>query len=59
SHCCPNLPRNPYDKSEKTCMLSEYMEKYPRNPITVPREPFHPRNVYEVVQIPMEGISTT
>ncbi|NXJ82296.1 SAXO1 protein, partial [Trogon melanurus] len=59
SHRCPHLPTNPYDRSEKTCMLSEYMEKYPLYPITVPREPFDPRKAYEMVQIPMEGISTT
>ncbi|NWZ32374.1 SAXO1 protein, partial [Asarcornis scutulata] len=58
-HHCPHLPTRPYDKSEKTCVLSEYMEKYPLYPCTLPRDSFKPKNEYKMAQIPVEGISTT
>ncbi|NWI31694.1 SAXO1 protein, partial [Sula dactylatra] len=58
-HHCPHLLTRPYKKSEKTCMLSEYMERYPLYPITLPRGSFKPKEGYKMVQIPMEGISTT
>ncbi|XP_010203393.2 stabilizer of axonemal microtubules 1 [Colius striatus] len=40
-------------------MLSEYMERYPLYPITVPRGSFKSKDVYKMAQIAMEGISTT
>ncbi|KAM6187271.1 stabilizer of axonemal microtubules 1 isoform 2-T2 [Sarcoramphus papa] len=58
-HRCPHLPTRPYEKSEKTCKLSEYMEQYPLYPVTVPRGSFKPKEAYRMVQIPMEGVSTT
>ncbi|NXY68887.1 SAXO1 protein, partial [Glareola pratincola] len=58
-HRCPHLPTRPYERSEKPCMLSEYMEQYPIHPTTPPRDSFKPKEVYKMAQIPMEGISTT
>ncbi|OPJ84814.1 stabilizer of axonemal microtubules 1 [Patagioenas fasciata monilis] len=58
-HHCPHLPVRPYDQTEKPCMLSEYMEKYPLYPTTRPRSSFKPEQVYKMAEIPMEGISTT
>ncbi|NXW96632.1 SAXO1 protein, partial [Larus smithsonianus] len=58
-HRCPHLPTRPYERSEKPCMLSEYMEQYPIHPITPPRDSFKPKEVYKMARIPMEGISTT
>ncbi|XP_009953243.1 PREDICTED: protein FAM154A, partial [Leptosomus discolor] len=58
-HRCPHLPTRPYEKNEKSCMLSEYMERYPLHPIIVLRGSFKPKEAYKMVQIPMEGISTT
>ncbi|NXC42305.1 SAXO1 protein, partial [Penelope pileata] len=57
-HRCPHLPTRPYDKSEKPCMLSEYTEKYPLYPFTIPRDSFKPKAEYEMAKIPMEGITT-
>ncbi|NXU21719.1 SAXO1 protein, partial [Thalassarche chlororhynchos] len=58
-HHCPHLATRPYEKSEKPCMLSEYMERYPLYPIALPRGSFKPKELYKMAQIPMEGISTT
>ncbi|NXW57610.1 SAXO1 protein, partial [Eurystomus gularis] len=58
-HRCPHLPTRLYEKSEKPCMLSEYMEQYPLYPFTVPRGSFKPDEAYKTVQIPMERVSTT
>ncbi|NWX21128.1 SAXO1 protein, partial [Aegotheles bennettii] len=58
-HRCPHLPTRPYDKSKKPCMLSEYMDRYPLYPITLPRGSFKPKEVYKMGEIPVEGISTT
>ncbi|XP_059689991.1 stabilizer of axonemal microtubules 1 [Gavia stellata] len=58
-HHCPHLPSRPYERSEKPCMLSEYMERYPHYPTTLPRGSFKPNEAYKMAQIPMEGISTT
>ncbi|KAM6363744.1 stabilizer of axonemal microtubules 1 [Pluvialis apricaria] len=58
-HRCPHLPTRPYEKSEKPCMLSEYMERYPLHPIAPPRGSFKPTEAYKMAEIPMEGISTT
>ncbi|XP_054034770.1 stabilizer of axonemal microtubules 1 [Dryobates pubescens] len=58
-HHCLRLPNWPYEKSEKPCMVSEYMERYPHYPVTVPRDPFKPERAHMTMQIPMEGISTT
>ncbi|NXK54720.1 SAXO1 protein, partial [Chauna torquata] len=57
-HHCPHLPTRPYKKSEQPCVLSEYMEKYPLYPSTLPRDSFKPKEEYKMAQIPMEGIST-
>ncbi|NWR60280.1 SAXO1 protein, partial [Bucorvus abyssinicus] len=58
-HRCPHLPTRLCEDSEKPCMLSEYMEQYPLHSITVPGGSFKPKEAYKMVQIPMEGISTT
>ncbi|NXW50417.1 SAXO1 protein, partial [Nyctiprogne leucopyga] len=58
-HRCPHLPTRSYNKSEKPCMLSEYMERYPSYPITLPRGSFKPKNAQKIAQLCMEGISTT
>ncbi|NWZ57854.1 SAXO1 protein, partial [Haliaeetus albicilla] len=58
-HHCPHLPMRPYKKTEKPCMLSEYLKRYPLYSITVPRGSFKPKEAYKMAQIPMEGISTT
>ncbi|NWR75337.1 SAXO1 protein, partial [Centropus unirufus] len=58
-HRCPHLPTRPYEKSEKPCTLSEYMERYPLYPFTLPRGSFKPQKAYKMAEIPMEGISTT
>ncbi|NXT28284.1 SAXO1 protein, partial [Syrrhaptes paradoxus] len=58
-HRCPHQPTRPYEKSEKPCMLSEYMERYPLYPTTLPRGPFKKKEADKMAQIPMEGISTT
>ncbi|XP_009708096.1 PREDICTED: protein FAM154A [Cariama cristata] len=58
-HRCPHLPTRPYEKNGKPCMLSEYMERYPLYPNAVPRGSLKPKNVYQMAQIPMEGVSTT
>ncbi|NXJ63546.1 SAXO1 protein, partial [Rostratula benghalensis] len=58
-HRCPHLPTRPYAKSEKPCMLSEYMEQYPIHPTTLPRDSFKPKEKYKIPQVPMKGISTT
>ncbi|XP_008939946.1 PREDICTED: protein FAM154A-like, partial [Merops nubicus] len=58
-HRCPHLPTRPYESSEKPCMLSEYMDRYPLYPNTVPRDSFKPKEQRKMTQIPMEAISTT
>ncbi|XP_010138083.1 PREDICTED: protein FAM154A-like, partial [Buceros rhinoceros silvestris] len=58
-HRCPHLRTRLYEKSEKPCMLSEYMEQYPLYSITVPGGSFKPKKAYKMAQIPMEGTSTT
>ncbi|NXK03812.1 SAXO1 protein, partial [Herpetotheres cachinnans] len=58
-HHCSHLPTRLYEKSEKPCMLSEYMDQYPLYPITVPRGSFKPKEAYKMAQIPMGCISTT
>ncbi|NWX45838.1 SAXO1 protein, partial [Steatornis caripensis] len=59
-HRCQHLSTRPYDNKEKTCMLSEYKEKYPLHPITLPRGSFRPKEACQMEPIPpMEGISTT
>uniref|UniRef100_A0A8D0F262 Stabilizer of axonemal microtubules 1 n=1 Tax=Strix occidentalis caurina TaxID=311401 RepID=A0A8D0F262_STROC len=55
-HRCPQLPTRTYEKSEK--LLSEYMERYPLYPITALRGSFKPKEGYQMMQKPMEGIST-
>ncbi|NXN96400.1 SAXO1 protein, partial [Rhinopomastus cyanomelas] len=58
-HRCPHLPTKIYEKSEKPCVLSEYMKQYPLHSINIPRESFKPKVSYEMVKMPMEDISTT
>ncbi|XP_064295245.1 stabilizer of axonemal microtubules 1 [Phalacrocorax carbo] len=58
-HHCPHLLTRPYKKTEKPCMLSEYMERYPLYPITLPRGSFKPGEGYKTAHIPMEGNSAT
>ncbi|NXE27713.1 SAXO1 protein, partial [Ardeotis kori] len=58
-HRCPHLSIRPYEGSEKPCMLSEYMVKYPLHPFAVPRHSMKPKEAYKMLQLPMEGISTT
>ncbi|NXG63670.1 SAXO1 protein, partial [Hemiprocne comata] len=58
-HRCPHLLTRPYDKKEKPCLLSEYMERYPLYPITAPRGSFKPKEVGKMEDIAMEGISIT
>ncbi|NXS48827.1 SAXO1 protein, partial [Balaeniceps rex] len=58
-HWCPHLRTGPYEKSEKPCMLSEYMDRYPLYPTGLPRGSFKPKEEYKMAQITMEGISTT
>ncbi|NXJ15231.1 SAXO1 protein, partial [Odontophorus gujanensis] len=58
-HRCPHLLTRPYEQSEKPCALSEYMQKYPLHPGTLPRESFKPKADYKMAEIPMEGTSVT
>ncbi|NXL51381.1 SAXO1 protein, partial [Podilymbus podiceps] len=58
-HRCPHLLTEPYEKSEKPGMLSEYKEQYPLYPITPVRDSFKPQEAHKMAQIPMEGVSTT
>lgn len=59
-HRCPHLPTKIYEKTEKPCFFSEYTEKYSQNyHCFVPRESFKPKEEYQKVPIPMEGLTTT
>ncbi|XP_031465857.1 stabilizer of axonemal microtubules 1 [Phasianus colchicus] len=58
-HRCPHLLTKPFEKSDKTCALSEYMEKYPLYPSTLPRDSFKPKAEYKTAKTPMEGTSMT
>ncbi|NWS70175.1 SAXO1 protein, partial [Crotophaga sulcirostris] len=58
-HRCPHLPTRPYEKNEKQCMLSEYMDQYPLYPSALPRGSLKPMKAYKMAETPMEGISTT
>uniref|UniRef100_A0A8V0Z166 Uncharacterized protein n=1 Tax=Gallus gallus TaxID=9031 RepID=A0A8V0Z166_CHICK len=58
-HRCPHLLTKPFEKSEKPCALSEYMEKYPLYPNTLPRDSFKPKAEIEMAKTPMEGTSMT
>ncbi|NXV77897.1 SAXO1 protein, partial [Atlantisia rogersi] len=58
-HRCPHHDTRPYEMSEKTCMLSEYMLKYPLHPKAFPRDSFKPKEVYKMAEIPMEGTTTS
>ncbi|OXB75519.1 UNVERIFIED_CONTAM: hypothetical protein H355_006115, partial [Colinus virginianus] len=58
-HRCPHLLTSLYEKSEKPCVLSEYTEKYPLHPGTLPRESCKPKAEYKMADIPMEGTSVT
>ncbi|NXI51657.1 SAXO1 protein, partial [Chloroceryle aenea] len=58
-HRCPHLSTRPYENSEKPCMLSEYMERYPIYPNTVPRGSLKPKEADKTMKIAMEGTSTT
>ncbi|NXI99932.1 SAXO1 protein, partial [Psophia crepitans] len=58
-HHCPHLLTRPYEKSEKPCMLSEYTDRYPLYPNSLPRGSVKPKEAYKMAQIPMEGTSTT
>ncbi|NWU91958.1 SAXO1 protein, partial [Upupa epops] len=58
-HRCPHLPTKIYDKSEKPCRLSEYMERYALYPMHISRSSFKPKGSSKMVKLPMEDISTT
>lgn len=57
-HRCPHLPTKIYDKTEKSCLLSEYTENYPIYDSYLPRDSFKPKRVYKKGAIPMEGLTT-
>ncbi|XP_032297110.1 stabilizer of axonemal microtubules 1 isoform X5 [Coturnix japonica] len=58
-HRCPHLLTKPYERNEEPCTLSEYKEKYPLYPNTLPRDPIKPKAEYEIEKTPMEGTSMT
>ncbi|KAM6170507.1 stabilizer of axonemal microtubules 1 [Rhynchocyon petersi] len=58
-HHCPHLPTKIYDKTDKTCLLSEYTDNYPLYHSYMPRESFKPRLEYKKGSAPMESLSTT
>ncbi|XP_006881412.1 PREDICTED: protein FAM154A [Elephantulus edwardii] len=58
-HHCPHIPTKIYDKSDKSCLLSEYTDNYPLYHSYLPRESFKPRLEFRKGSIPMESLTTT
>ncbi|XP_006130051.1 stabilizer of axonemal microtubules 1 [Pelodiscus sinensis] len=57
-HHCPHLPTRIYEKSEKPCFLSEYVDQYPLYPYAHPRDSFKPKADYQRQAVAVEGMTT-
>ncbi|XP_072113294.1 stabilizer of axonemal microtubules 2-like [Mobula birostris] len=57
-HRCPHLPTATYEKINKPCLITEYVEKFAPYGIIQPRESYRPREGYQRHPGKMETMTT-
>ncbi|XP_053321414.1 stabilizer of axonemal microtubules 2 [Spea bombifrons] len=57
-HHCPHAPTMIFEKSEKPCVLTEYVEKYPQYDLVQPPQSMKPKQEYQGNRGKIEGLTT-